>query len=409
MSAAVTPAPGLLRAPGFVRLWIAGGVSNAMLWLEVLAAALFTLQATGSGLAVAVVSAARSLPLLATGALIGVISDAVDRRRIVAGGLLLSAASAGAVGLLALSGALRPWHVGVAALASGLVYATEMPARRRMIAESAGPLLTPRAVAIDSMTSYATRCAGPLLGGVAYQQVGLAGAFLMSAAFSLATAVLVAGIDHRQAVRRLSLTAAMRDLRDGLAFARHSRGIMALLGVTVITNLFGYSYTTLMTPVGKLVFGLPPEMIGVLAAAEPAGSLLAGLLVALRPLPGRPLRWMAGGAATLFSALALASLLGHRAHPLVPVLATLFLGGVGIAVYNIQQTSIVMQDTPPALRGRVMGLVTVCIGCWPLGMLLAGRLIAPLGSLGALGALGLGGLAGMALLALLGHAMRGKR
>ena len=354
----------------------------------------------------AVVSAARSLPLLATGALIGVISDAVDRRRVVAGGLLLSAVSAGTVGMLALSGVLRPWHVGVAALASGLVYATEMPARRRMIAESAGPLLTPRAVAVDSMTSYATRCAGPLLGGVAYGQVGLAGAFLTSAAFSLATAALVAGIDHRQAVRRLSLAAAVQDLRDGLAFARHSRSIMALLGVTVVTNLFGYSYTTLVTPIGAQVFGLSPEMIGVLAAAEPAGSLLAGSLVALRPLPGRPLRWMVGGAATLFSALAVASLLGQRAHPLPPVLATLFLGGVGIALYNIQQTNIAMQDTPPALRSRVMGLVTVCVGCWPLGQLLVGALIVPLGALGALGALGLGGLTGLALV---GLAMRGKR
>ena len=404
MSAVV--APGLLRAPGFVRLWIAGGVSNAMLWLEVLAAALFTLQATGSGFAVAVVSAARSLPLLAVGALVGVISDAIDRRRIVVGGLLLSAVAAGAVGLLASLGVLRPWHVGVAALLSGLVYATEMPARRRMIAESAGPRLTPRAVAVDSMTSYATRCAGPLLGGVAYQRVGLAGAFLMSAAFSLAAAAVVAGIGGGQVVRRLSLAAAMRDLRDGLAFARRSRGIMTLLGVTVATNLFGYSYTALVTPIGKLVFGLSPEMIGVLAAAEPAGSLLAGSLVALYPLPGRPLRWLAGGAAGLFAALVAASLLGHAATPVPPVLAMLFLGGIGVAFYNIQQTTIVMHDTPPALRSRVMGLVTVCVGCWPLGMLLAGALIAPLGALGALAALGLGGLAGLALL---GWVMQGKR
>jgi hypothetical protein len=50
----------LFTAPGFKELWIAGGIANAMLWLEVLAAGLFTFQATGSGLAVAIVSAARS-------------------------------------------------------------------------------------------------------------------------------------------------------------------------------------------------------------------------------------------------------------------------------------------------------------------------------------------------------------
>ena len=39
---------------------------------EVLCAALFTLDATGSGLAVAVVSAARTLPMLLLGAFAGV-------------------------------------------------------------------------------------------------------------------------------------------------------------------------------------------------------------------------------------------------------------------------------------------------------------------------------------------------
>jgi hypothetical protein len=43
-----------LAAPGFRELCIAGGVADAMLWLEVLAAGLFTFQATGSGLAVAI-------------------------------------------------------------------------------------------------------------------------------------------------------------------------------------------------------------------------------------------------------------------------------------------------------------------------------------------------------------------
>jgi hypothetical protein len=54
------------------------------------AAGLFTFQVTGSGLAVAIVSAARSFPLLLTGAFIGVLSEAVNRKQIVVGGLLLT-------------------------------------------------------------------------------------------------------------------------------------------------------------------------------------------------------------------------------------------------------------------------------------------------------------------------------
>lgn len=189
----------LLEAPNFRGLWIAGGLANAMLWLEVLAAGLFTLNATGSGLDVALVSAARSLPLLLTGAFIGVLSDAINRKRIVAAGLVVTAISSAVVGVIGMCGALLPWHLGLAALVSGTVYATEMPARRRMIAECAGDDARPRAVAVDSMTNYATRCAGPLAGGLAYRHLGLPGAFLISAVCSTIALLLVLRIPYSQA------------------------------------------------------------------------------------------------------------------------------------------------------------------------------------------------------------------
>ncbi len=383
---------GVLSSPAFVRLWIAGGISNAMLWLEVLAAGLFTAQVTGSGLAVAIVSAARSLPLLG-GAVVGVLSEAFDRKRIVVGGLLLAATSSASVAMLGFLGIARPWHLAVAALASGCVYATEMPARRRLAAESAGPTRVRRAVALDSLTNFATRCAGPLLGGAAYELMGLGGTFAASAALSLFGAVLVSGIAHRQDRVAMSLARVGRDLVEGLAFARRSTALLALLGVTITMNLFGYSYATLIVPIGRDAYGLASARIGVLAAAEPAGALLGGLLVAALILPGRPVAWLAGGVALLLSALATAPL----ASPLWPVCLVLLCGGFGSALFTNHQTTIAIAAAPPALRSRVMGLVTVCIGCWPLGMLLGGTLTQFLTPLQTLTTMALSGLATLAL------------
>jgi len=390
----------LFAASGFKELWIAGGVANAMLWLEVLAAGLFTFQATGSGLAVAIVSAARSFPLLLTGAFIGVLSDAINRKRIVVGGLVLTALSSFSIGALGPCGVLQPWHVGVAALISGLVYATEMPARRRMISECAGDEARPRAVAVDSMTNYATRCAGPILGGIAYQSLGLTGAFLISAVCSLGAAAVVSRIPYFQkGSRRLPIRRALTDLRDAVTFACVSKTLAALLGITVVTNLFGYSYGALLTPLGLQTFKVSSAMVGVLASAEPAGSLVAGVVIAVRTPRGRPIFWLATGAAGLFLALVVAALVGRSEHPFVPVLAVLFVGGFASALYNIFQTTIVIDATPELLRSRMMGLVTVCIGTWPLGTVIAGALSRPLGSLGALGALGGCGLVGLGLVA----------
>ena len=53
----------LFHSAPFLRLWAIGSCVNTMRWFEVLAAALFTMDVTGSGLAVAVVSAARTMPM----------------------------------------------------------------------------------------------------------------------------------------------------------------------------------------------------------------------------------------------------------------------------------------------------------------------------------------------------------
>ena len=89
----------------------------------------------------------------------------------------------------------------------------------------------------------------------------------------------------------------------------------------------------------------------------------------------------------------------HRCS-LVLVLSVLFIGGLGSAAYNIHQTTIVIESVSDGMRSRVFGLVTVGIGCWPIGTLLAGGLASGLGPSGALIVLGLAGIAGNGLLAL---------
>jgi hypothetical protein len=136
---------------------LARRLENAMRWVEMLAAALFTFEMTGSGMAVAFVSAARSLPLLCLGAIVGVVCEAVNRKHILLGGMLLSCAAGLSICLLDLLGWARPWHIALAAFLSGSVWATEMATRRRMVGEAAGAGLVSQAVALDSLTNAFAR------------------------------------------------------------------------------------------------------------------------------------------------------------------------------------------------------------------------------------------------------------
>ncbi len=174
--------------------------------------------------------------------------------------------------------------------------------------------------------------------------------------------------------------------------------LLALLGVTVAQNLFGFAYSSLMAPVGEAVFGVSAAMVGVLAAAEPVGATLGGVLLAAGGQPPiRPIWLLLGGAATFLAMMA--------AIPFAPwfwACCALFVaGGFGISLYSNVQTTIALAEAPAAMRSRVMGLITVAVGTWPVGMLLAGWLadrIGPLRALGALGLCGLFWLAGVAAL-----------
>lgn len=386
----------LFSAPDFLRLWGIGGLANVVRWLEVLAAALFTLDATGSGLMVALVAAARSLPLIVMGGFAGVVSDALNRKHILVGGMLVMAASSGAVCALSFAGWLTPWHMLAAGLASGAIYGTEMPARRRMVGECVAPDLVGRAVALDSVTGSLTRVLGPLLGGVAYQWIGVSAAFAITTVLSLLAAGVAAQVRWSQVTRALSLGSAVRELAEGVALVRRTPPLLALLGVTVAMNLFGFAYSSLMAPLGEQVFRVSPQLVGVLAAAEPSGATLGGMLLASFGVPRFDPVWLLLGGVAVFLAT-----LG--AMPLVPgygaACALFLLGGLGIAMFTNLQTTIGLSEAPFAMRSRVMGLISTCIGTWPLGMLLSGALADQIGPLWALCSMG---IAGLTLLAAVG-------
>src|SRR6184192_2253342 len=196
--------PGLLATPGYARLWFAGGVGNAMRWLELLVAGIFTYDLTHSTFLVALVTVARSLPMLLTGALAGVIGEALNRKRILLTQLLVMTATSAVLCTLALLGEVRVWHIILAGAVNGLVWASELAVRRRVIA----------AVAFDSMTNSIARVLGPLAGGAVFEVLGLAGAYFVAVLLYLAASIAVLGLDFRQEKRRLRFRRIAADIAE---------------------------------------------------------------------------------------------------------------------------------------------------------------------------------------------------
>ena len=112
-------------------------------------------------------------------------------------------------------------------------------------------------------------------------------------------------------------------------------------------------------------------MVGLLAAAESVGQLAgAGVIACSRHLQYHGRVFVGGSVIVLIMAL-----LFVRAPWYVLAFALLALGGCGQAGFSTMQSSITMLVTPTAMRGRMMGLLSVCIGvATPLGTLAMGVL-----------------------------------
>ncbi|SKA10430.1 Predicted arabinose efflux permease, MFS family [Enhydrobacter aerosaccus] len=365
----------LLASPDFLRLWLVGAFANAMRWLELLASGLFAYEATGSPLAVTAVVAARQLPQLFLGAFAGAVSEAVNRKLIVMLALIVPASVSTVLAILATTGHLALWHVALGNLLSGSMWATEMSTRRRMVGEVAGPHRIVPAIALDSTTSAATRMIGPLLGGLAFEWLHMKGAYTVTALVQFIGAFAMAGLVHTQTTRPLALGRIVRDIAEGLAFARTKSVLLLVFGITIVTNTFAFAYSSLVAPLGLGEFGVSPSLVGLLAAAEPAGALIGGLLIAMGIVRMNRQLTFAGGAALFMCALLVMAL--SPSYWLA--LTVMIVGGFGTAGFGNMQSTLMLTEAPPEMRSRLMGIVTVCIGTNPLGVLAIGVLSDRLG------------------------------
>jgi MFS family permease len=383
---------GLLATPSYVRLWFAGGVGNAMRWLELLVAGVFTYEATHSTFLVAVVTVARSLPMLFVGALAGVVGEALNRKRLLVAQLLVMTGTSAALCALAFCGRVLVWHVVTAGFVNGMVWAMELAVRRRMIGEVVAIDQIAPAVAFDSLTNSVARVLGPVAGGAAFQSLGLAGAYFLSAALYLAACLVVSGLDFRQEPRPLRLHRLGADLGEGIAVTRSNPAILGVVLVSIIMNVFGFSYSALIAPIGLDRYGVSPALVGALAAAEPIGAIASGIA-----LSAGWLRLDGGRALLRGSLLFLVAVVAMALSPWYGLaFALLLTGGLGTAAFSNMQTTLILTEAPAAMRSRVMGIVTMCIGTGPLGVLAIGLMSEALGSpvailtMAGLGLIGLG-------------------
>jgi len=177
-------------------------------------------------------------------------------------------------------------------------------------------------------------------------------------------------------------------IAEGLRLVRSDRRLIGTLTVTVIYNVFAWPFTSMVPVIGQDQLLLGPEGIGVLASMDGIGAFAGAVLLALFLRPSFYRHVYIGGVTLYMVMLIVFALVPD---PTIAGSALLFTG-LGGAGFSIMQATLVYLSSPPEMRSRMLGVLSVCIGIGPVGFVALGALADVIGAPWATATTGLTGL-----------------
>jgi MFS family permease len=355
----------------FRALWIAGLVSNLGTWMQNVGAAWLMTSLAPTPLFVALVQAASSLPLFLFALPAGALADVVDRRRLLIASLVWLALATGALGSLALLGAVGPGSLLAFTFAIGVGGAFLAPAFLAIV-----PELVPReeivpAVSLNGISMNLARAAGPALGGAVVALAGAGVTFLLNSASFLGVIVPLAR--WRRPVRegRLPPEDLIGAMRAGLRFARHSRPLQIVLARVATFVLPGSAVWALLPLYARKQLGLDAAGYGVLLGCFGVGAVAGGFVMP------RLQRWLGAQRMTTVAALAYAGshiLLGW-VDSLAPAAAALLVAGAGWLLLLSTLSAAAQLALPAWVRARGLSYyLLVLFGSLAIGSVVWGAI-----------------------------------
>jgi MFS family permease len=372
----------------FWRLWFVGLVVFVVRWLETVAVGIVVYQRTGSAFMVAMMTMLRLLPMGLFGAFLGALAERIERRAALIAVLVSMGSISFTLAALAHSGRLQVWHLAIASFLNGIAWATDNPVRRVMIGEAVGPDQMSTAMSIDVGANNASRMLGPTLGGVLLSTIGIEGVFALSVFLYSAALLAAVRVRYRNPSPASGSGAVLARVIESFVLVRADRRLQGTLIVTVIYNVFGWPFTSMVPVIGHDRLGLDPSGVGLLASLDGIGAFCGAMLAAIFLRPSWYGRVYVGGV-TLY--LVMLSVFGIVPIPTIAA-GALLLTGLGGAGFSIMQATLVYLAAPPDMRSRLLGVLSLCIGVGPVGFVGLGVLADAIGAPWAIATTGITGL-----------------
>ena len=361
------------------RLYFIGqGVSLMGTWMQIMAMSWLVYRLTVSPFMLGAISFSSQIPSLLLGPVAGVVSDRLNRHRIIVTTQVLSMLQAGALATLVLTDAIAVWHLFALSLLLGVINAFDMPARQSFVID----LLDSRrdlnnAIALNSMMINVARLVGPSIAGILIAVVGEGMCFLLNALSFIAVIAALLAMKVRPSRPARSGKSGLQQLREGYLYAFRFPPIKYMIALMATVSIMGLSFPVLMPIFAGQIFAGGPHTLGYLMAAIGIGAVIGGFYLAARKNAAGLEKALPAAAVLFGAALAFFS----RTGDLITGLVVLFFAGLGMIVFISSTNTLLQTVVDDDKRGRVMSLYSMAFfGMAPFGSLLAGSLASSIGS-----------------------------
>ena len=391
------PAWRLFRIRDYRYLWASAALNNTCMFMDMVVLALLVLKLTDSAWWVAMVGSLRFMPWLVFGIFAGLIADRVNRWRV-----MLTSRSINVVVMIVLlalivTDLIQLWHLLITTLVLGWAFVTEVPSRHSFIYDLVGQQNVVRAMSLETMTFTIGTVVGPLMAGLLVEVTGFTGAYLFLLSIYVLALLTICRVRSRIPRPFTSRQPILKILASGLRYSLENRTIRGVLIITLIMNFMGFSAMQIFPVVARDHLEVGPGLTGILISAHGIGSLLgASIMVYIGATRYH------GRIFSLGSSLYLVGLLFFALSPWYPLsFVALLVVGLGTAGFGTMQSTIILISATPDRRGMALGVLGLCIGAGPLGMVQMGAVSTLLNPQAAIGISAVTGLFLMALVIML--------
>ena len=364
-------------------LWTGAFLSSVGTWTQDVALAWLIHTRFGDPRALGLRAFAAEAPLLAFMLVGGAVADRVDRRRILLTSQVFQMSFAATLGILYALGRLGLVPILVLAFATGLAQSQSAPTYQAVLTTVVPSQFIPNAVALNSLQFNLSRAIGPVVAGILLAHGGTGVCFAVNAVSFLAiiAALWRIEIPSPGAAARESLG---ESLKAGLRHVRSSPVLGVLTAMGFAGSFLAYPLITYLPVIAGTVLRTGPEGYSLLLSSFGVGAIAGAVGTAQRgSVPGRG-RTLLVSLMTYGACAVGAALSGRQALSM----ALLFLAGWSLVSAFSILNSLVQENAPDALRGRVVSIYGLAFrGGMPLGSLTAGFLVRGFGVSAVIGAL----------------------